>query len=115
MNFEFKILHREGSKCKVKIRDTGEYIWVDADPFGNCQNFSIAYFNSFMTLTRNQNRKERMKELKDLIYCYKPYLIVDVSRYYSDQIKKHFSVFKSMPYTNKTGTDMNIVIIDTTK
>ncbi len=113
--YKFNIRFEVGSKRTVMVDSNWNAITVDSDTFGNCQNFTIGLFAKFLTATIRQDRKKRLKQIKELCGISKPFLTVDVTRYQSKKIKESFHVVKSMNYTNVTGSLISIVIIDTRK
>ncbi len=116
MSFKFNILNDRPTGFKQVIVNTkGCYILVGESTFGNCQSFTIGYFNYFMSAGFGSNIKEKLRELKILCGIYKALLVVNVSVYYASRIRKIFHVVNEMKYTSSNGHRMVIMVIDTRK
>lgn len=98
---------------RVQINQGGSYVLVSANTFSNCQNFTIGAFNTFLCHVKPNDRRTKIKELKELCGISKPLLIVDVNSSYITSINSSFEVLSVTRYTSSNYSSMAIIIIDT--
>lgn len=121
-----EIREENGTLIKVKLYPRGvyrNYFEVIRNPFGNCQIFSISWFEYFL---RDCLKKELIENLK---YCSslvgdKQLLLIDISDLKLVILKKYLTdseyvyedlVVFTQPYISTNGSNMNIIQLNLTK
>jgi hypothetical protein len=89
---------------------------ANTNPFGNCQSWSIKYFNVIVSAIPNKkDMRDAINIMKRICNISKPLLIVDLNRQYYNSVKDHLHFHSILPYTNSNGSDMVYCVIDTRK
>jgi hypothetical protein len=90
------------------------WVIVDNNPFGNCQLFSLGYFNQLLIKLRPSNYKhvnKVLKEIKTLCRINKRLCQVDLPASYLTELKPHINIHTSKTYRNLTTSNMVSMII----
>jgi len=111
---------------KIKLYPRGvydNYFEVIRNPFGNCQIFSIAWFEYFLRDCLKEEFIENLKYCSSLVNN-KRLLLIDISQYnlqilenYLIDSKQTFGdlVVFTQPYISTNGSNMNIIQLNLTK
>lgn len=97
----------------VQVTKGGSRIAVNSYPFGNCQNFSIGYFDAIVYNYTPEEIFDKIQEVKELCKISKPFLIVDLNQATFEKIEKQLKMASITKYTNPNGSSMVLCIIDT--
>ena len=111
---------------KIKLYPRGvydHYFEVIRNPFGNCQIFSISWFEYFLRDCLKEEFIENLKYCSSLVNN-KKLLLIDISQYnlqilenYIIDSKQTFGdlVVFTQPYISTNGSNMNIIQLNLTK
>ena len=95
------------SKC-FKLQFENRYVEVYANPFGNCQIFSIAWFNYLVAHTPKDEIKEQLNEIASA--CgYKPILQLDINcdlKFAVEEIFPPDRIIGKIDYASTNGSNM---------
>ena len=111
---------------KIKLYPRGvydNYFEVIRNPFGNCQIFSISWFEYFLRDCLKEEFIENLKYCSSLVNN-KKLLLIDISNLTFSILKKYLTdsgyvyedlVVFTQPYISTNGSNMNIIQLNLTK
>ncbi len=113
---EYKFIITSGINTgyyNVQISQSGATITTSPNTFGNCQMFTIGYFNNFLNYIPQGDWLKRLMEVKMLAGSQKPLLMVDINRHYVKQIKESgLKIVRLMHYTSSNWSKMSVLVIE---
>ena len=104
----FKIHYKPEGETTLWLNNN---IYVTKYPTGNCQMWSISYFNAL--IINYENTKELLVEIYKRVI--KNMLLIDINRSIEEPTIKLFGkrIISNTPYRSTNGSDMNLMLIDT--
>jgi len=121
-----EIREEGGTLIKVRLYPRGtydNYFEVIKNPFGNCQIFSISWFEYFLRDCLKEEFIENLKYCSSLVGNRK-LLLIDISHLTFSILKKYLTdsgyvyedlVVFTQPYISTNGSNMNIMQLNLTK
>lgn len=92
----------------------GVWGYAAQSTFGNCQNWTIGYFGTILAKCQDEGEDivAAVRDIKSKVSSGKDILIVDILESDYESIADKFTFLNTMPYTNLTGSEMRICMID---
>lgn len=113
---DFKVIESDTTSGYTRYRGTSFSFGVYGSPFYNCQNFTIAGFNSVLTNLKNKDILQLCLELSR--QSYRKLLLIDVHTSYSTQIHEIFEGFSfiiDQQYVSTNDSGMHLFYINLTQ